>query len=91
MSLVLFRPPFLIFVKINMQPRLLDGAPSGTPGTCIPNVRPTREKKTRLLSLTPFTVIANTSNMNIRTEGTNSLERIDIPESVSTHALSLIQ
>ncbi|XP_037292427.1 uncharacterized protein LOC119188654 [Manduca sexta] len=32
-----FLPPFLIFARKKMQPRLLDGAPPGTQGTCTPN------------------------------------------------------
>lgn len=32
-----FLPPFLIFARKKMQPRLLDGAPPGTHGTCTPN------------------------------------------------------
>lgn len=62
-----FLPPFLIFARKKMQPRLLDGAPPGTQGTCTPNgwtsgevfldwmqffvehVRPTPEKKVLLL------------------------------------------
>ncbi|KAF2888408.1 hypothetical protein ILUMI_17764 [Ignelater luminosus] len=32
-----FLPPFLIFVRKKMQPRLLDGSPPGTQGTCTPN------------------------------------------------------
>ena len=31
-----FLPPFLIFARKNMQPRLLDGSPPGTQGTCSP-------------------------------------------------------
>ncbi|CAH2100603.1 unnamed protein product [Euphydryas editha] len=32
-----FLPPFLIFARKKMQPRLHDGAPPGTQGTCTPN------------------------------------------------------
>ncbi|CAH0730223.1 unnamed protein product, partial [Brenthis ino] len=32
-----FLPPILIFARKKMQPRLLDGAPPGTQGTCTPN------------------------------------------------------
>ncbi|KAF2886250.1 hypothetical protein ILUMI_19923 [Ignelater luminosus] len=32
-----FLPPFLIFARKKMQPRLLDGSPAGTQGTCTPN------------------------------------------------------
>ncbi|CAG4975337.1 unnamed protein product [Parnassius apollo] len=32
-----FLPPFLIFARNKMQPRLLDGAPPGTQGTCTPS------------------------------------------------------
>ncbi|KAF2884786.1 hypothetical protein ILUMI_21393 [Ignelater luminosus] len=32
-----FLPPFLIFARKKMQPRLLDGSPPGTQGTCTPN------------------------------------------------------
>ncbi|CAF4954317.1 unnamed protein product [Pieris macdunnoughi] len=32
-----FLPPFLIFAREKMQPRILDGAPPGTQGTCTPN------------------------------------------------------
>ncbi|KAF2885888.1 hypothetical protein ILUMI_20286 [Ignelater luminosus] len=34
-----FLPPFLIFARKKMQPRLLDGSPPGTQGTCTPNAR----------------------------------------------------
>ncbi|CAG4950464.1 unnamed protein product [Parnassius apollo] len=40
-----FLPPFLIFARKKMQPRLLDGAPPGTPG----HVRPSVDKKVLLL------------------------------------------
>ncbi|KAG6460177.1 uncharacterized protein LOC119190436 [Manduca sexta] len=32
-----FLPPFLIFARKKMQPRILDGAPPGTQETCTPN------------------------------------------------------
>ncbi|CAK1602061.1 unnamed protein product [Parnassius mnemosyne] len=32
-----FLPPFLTFARKKMQPRLLDGAPPGTQGTCTPS------------------------------------------------------
>ncbi|GBP20713.1 Mariner Mos1 transposase [Eumeta japonica] len=91
-----FLPPFLIFARKKMQPRLLDGAPPGTQGTCTPNGWTSVNKYAfGEEDYEPAAVIAGTSNMNIGTESTYALETIDIPrpfaETSSTPSPSLLQ